>query len=158
MDQEPIPPPDFTLPDFAALVELTMAEQEIDCDKAIVFLEQCWEQTGLRGVHLNWDNDRDAEGDEDAPHPQEEDPPRGNHGQAGQPVDATQPAGMQTITFDPDACIATTLTARPVDYAIKRIEAHKHVLLWYFSREGLWEAAREVRQLDENERTFSSRP
>ena len=69
MDQEPIPPPDFSLPGFAALVELTMAEQEIDRDKAIVFLEQCWEQTSLGGVHPNQDNNRDAEEDKDTPHP-----------------------------------------------------------------------------------------
>ena len=151
MDQEPLPPPDFALPGFAALVELTMAEQGIDREEAIAFLEQRWEQTGLGGVRPNRDNDGDAEGDEDAPRPQEEDPPRENHGQAGQPADAAQPAGMQTITFDPDARIATTLTARPADYAIKRIEARKHVPLWYFSREGLREAARAVRQSDEND-------
>ena len=105
MDQEPFPPPDFALLGFTALIELTMAEQGIDREEAIVFLEQHWEQTSLGGVRLNQDNDGDVEGDEDTPHPQEEDPPRENHGQAGQPVDAGQPAGIQTITFDPDAHI-----------------------------------------------------
>jgi len=32
-------PPDFALLDFAALVELTMAVQEMDHDEAIAFLE-----------------------------------------------------------------------------------------------------------------------
>ena len=40
MDQDHFPPPDFALPGFAALVELTMAAQQLDHDQAIVFLEQ----------------------------------------------------------------------------------------------------------------------
>ncbi|KAG6370948.1 hypothetical protein JVT61DRAFT_10837 [Boletus reticuloceps] len=159
MDQDPVMPPDFALPGFAALVELTMATQQMDRDEAIVFLEQRWEQTGLGGVRPDRGGD-DLERDEDpqqrrpdgnAPPPHEEDPPRGDQGPGGQPADPAQPAGSQTITFDPDARIATTLTARPADYAIKRIEVRKHVPLWYFSREGLREAARAVRQSDEND-------
>ena len=53
--------------------------------------------------------------------------------------------------FNPEACIATTLTSRPADFVIKCIEAHKHVPMWYFTREGLREAARTVRQSDEND-------
>lgn len=161
MDQVPaIGLPDFALPGFAALLELTMAAQQMDRDEAIVFLEQRWEQNGLGGVRLNQDDDGIPEGDEDdqqqqpdrgAPPPHGGEAPRGNRGQAGQPVDQPQPPGMQAITFDPDVRIATTLTARPADYAIKRIEARKHVPLWYFSREGLREAARMVRQSDEND-------
>ncbi|KAG6372008.1 hypothetical protein JVT61DRAFT_8703 [Boletus reticuloceps] len=164
MDQDPIVPPDFALPGFAALVELTMAAQQIDLDEAIVFLEQRWEQTGLGGVRPGPNRrgnnggspERDEEPqrrqpDREVPQPNERDAPRGNQGQAEQPADPAQLAGMQTITFDPDARIATTLTARPSDYAIKRIEVRKHVPLWYFSREGLREAARVVRQSDEND-------
>ena len=161
MDQVPaIGLPDFALPGFAALLELTMAAQQMDRDEAIVFLEQHWEQNGLGGVRLNQDDDGIPEGDEDdqqqqpdrgAPPPHGGEAPRGNRGQAGQPVDQPQPPGMQAITFDPDVRIATTLTARPADYAIKRIEARKHVPLWYFSREGLREAACMVRQSDEND-------
>ena len=58
---------------------------------------------------------------------------------------------MQAIMFDPDVRITTTLTTRPANYAIKCIEAHKHIPLWYFSREGLREAARMVRHSDEND-------
>ena len=67
------------------------------------------------------------------------------------PRNLPPPAGLQPITFNPDACIATTLAARPADYAIKRIEARKHVPLWYFTREGLREAARTIRQSDDND-------
>ena len=67
------------------------------------------------------------------------------------PTPHNPPAGLQPIAFDPDTCIATILAARPVDYAIKRIEAHKHVPLWYFTREGLREAAHTVRQSDDND-------
>ncbi|KAG9311340.1 hypothetical protein JVU11DRAFT_8442 [Chiua virens] len=74
----------------------------------------------------------------------------GNQAQEVQPADPVL-VGMQPIMFDPDARIATTLTARPADYAIKHIEAHKHVPMWYFTREGLREAARTVRQTDEND-------
>ncbi|KAN0084278.1 hypothetical protein V8E55_007782 [Tylopilus felleus] len=160
MDQDPALPPDFALPGFAALVELTMAAQQMDHDEAITFLEQRWEQTGLGGVRPNQGDDRNHEEDEDAqqrrrirdgPRLHEGDAPRGNHGQLGQLADPVQPAGLQTIMFDPDTRIATTLTTRPADYAIKRVEARKHVPLWYFSREGLREAARVVRQSDEND-------
>ena len=41
MDQN-ILPPDFTLPGFATLVELTMVAQHMDHDQAILFLEQHW--------------------------------------------------------------------------------------------------------------------
>ena len=67
------------------------------------------------------------------------------------PTPHNPPVGLQPIAFDPDTCIATTLAARPVDYAIKRIEAHKHVPLWYFTREGLCEAVCTVRQSDNND-------
>lgn len=53
--------------------------------------------------------------------------------------------------FDSNACIVTTLTGRPVDYVIKHIEAHKHVLLWYFFRKELYKATHTVRQSDEND-------
>ena len=58
---------------------------------------------------------------------------------------------MQPIVFNLDTRIATTLTSRPADFAIKCIEACKHVPMWYFTREGLREAARMVRQSDEND-------
>ena len=61
------------------------------------------------------------------------------------------PVGLQPIAFDPDARIATTLATRPADYAIKRIEACKHIPLWYFTREGLHEAVCTVRQSDDND-------
>ena len=159
MDNDLLPPPNFALPGFAALVELTMAAQQVDCGGAIAFLEQRWAQTGLGGIHPDRDNDRGLEGDDDvlqqperdAPQPPAEDVPRRGQAHAAQPPDPAPPAAAQPIEFDPDACIATTLSARPADYAIKRIEVHKHVPMWYFSREGLCDAARSVRQADEND-------
>ena len=66
MDQVPaIGLPDFALPGFTTLLELTMAAQQMDHDEAIVFLEQRWEQNGLGGVRLNQDDDGIPEGDED---------------------------------------------------------------------------------------------
>ncbi|KAF8128127.1 hypothetical protein EV363DRAFT_1510177 [Boletus edulis] len=142
---EPLPHPNFALPGFAALVELTMLAQQMDQDEAIVFLEQRWVQTGLGGIRPDQLEANDGELRRDGV------ARRGNPAQAAQPADPAPAAGLQPITFDPDVRIATTLTARPADYAIKRIEARKHVPLWYFTREGLREAARTVRQADEND-------
>ena len=43
----------FTLLGFTTLVELTIATQQIDCNEAIAFLGQHWEQTSLEGAHPN---------------------------------------------------------------------------------------------------------
>ena len=67
MDQDLFPPPDFALPGFAALVELTMAAQRIDHDQAIAFLEQHWARTGLGGVHPARDDNEGQEGDDATP-------------------------------------------------------------------------------------------
>ena len=159
MDNDLLPPPNFALPGFTALIELTMAAQQVDHSSTIAFLEQCWAQTGLDRIHPDRDNDRGLEGDDDALQqpkrdalqPPTEDVPRGGQAHAAQPPDPAPPAAVQPIEFDPDAHITTTLSARPADYAIKQIEAHKHVPMWYFSREGLHNAARLVRQADEND-------
>jgi hypothetical protein len=88
MDQEPLPPPDFALPGFAALVALTMATQGIEHNEAIVFLEQHWEETGLGGVHPDQGDDGNPDRDEEAPPPQpDQDPPR--------PHDEELPRGNQ---------------------------------------------------------------
>ena len=91
MDQDHFPPLDFALPGFAALVKLTMAAQQLDHDQAVIFLEQCWAQTSLRGVHPIQGNDVDLEGDGDAPgcpnqdtlQAPEVDDPRGDQAQPG---------------------------------------------------------------------------
>ncbi|KAG9314453.1 hypothetical protein JVU11DRAFT_5250 [Chiua virens] len=155
--EDPLQHPDFD-PGFAALVELTMETQRIDHEQAIAFLGERWAETGLGGIRPVPRPNRDPGGDggalqqpdHDPPNPPRREPPMGNQAQEVQPADPV-PAGAQPIMFDPDARIATTLTARPADYAIKRIEARKHVPMWYFTREGLREAARTVRQTDEND-------
>ncbi|KAG8217399.1 hypothetical protein J3R82DRAFT_5539 [Butyriboletus roseoflavus] len=94
------------------------------------------DQTGLEGVCLNKGDDRISGGDEDdqqqqanqgVPPPHGGEAPRGNQGQAGQPIDQPHPPNMQAIMFNPDTCITTTLTARPANYAIKHIEAFTKV-------------------------------
>ncbi|KAG6328539.1 hypothetical protein ID866_10549 [Astraeus odoratus] len=67
------------------------------------------------------------------------------------PIEETPPRGEGAITFNPAAKVASTLQTRPSDYALKWIEAFKHVPMWYFTREGLQEAAQTVRQSDKNE-------
>jgi hypothetical protein len=70
MDQAPLMPPDFALLGFMVLMELTMAAQHINHNKAIIFLKQCWEQTGLGGLHLNQGDNKIPEGDKDNQHQQ----------------------------------------------------------------------------------------
>ncbi|KAG6330083.1 hypothetical protein ID866_9006 [Astraeus odoratus] len=60
------------------------------------------------------------------------------------------PVEDTAITFDADTQVASTLQSRPVDYALKRLETFKFVPMWYFTREGLCEAARTVCQSDES--------
>ena len=131
-----------------------MAGQQLEHNQAILFLEQRWAQTGLGGIHPDHGDGADPAGGEAPP----ERPGRGAHQQPDRdapqephPAQPPPPAGLQPIAFDPDARIATTLAARPADYAIKRIEARKHVPLWYFTREGLREAACTIRQSDDND-------
>ena len=91
MDNIPPPPPDFALPGFAALVELTMAGQQLEHDQAILFLEQCWAQTGLGGIHPDHGDGADPAGGEAPP----EHPGQGAHQQpdrdAPQEPHPTQP-------------------------------------------------------------------
>ena len=67
MDNIPPLPPDFALPGFTALVELTMAGQQLEHDQAILFLEQCWAQTGLGGIHPDHGDGADPAGGEAPP-------------------------------------------------------------------------------------------
>ena len=95
MDNDLLPPLNFALLGFAALIELTMAAQQVDRGGAITFLEQHWAQTGLGRIHPDWDNNRGLEGDDnalqqpkqDTPQPPAEDIPRGGQAHAAQPPD-----------------------------------------------------------------------
>ncbi|KAH0831851.1 hypothetical protein J3R83DRAFT_12702, partial [Lanmaoa asiatica] len=136
MDQPPHLPPDFALPGFEGLVMLTMGEMDIEREAAIQLLTQCWAQGGAEGIQPR-----------QAPCL---DPPRP---QAPLATPAVQPpaAEDQPIVFNPDFTVSTVITSRPADYAIRRIETCKYVPLWYFTREGLCEAARMIRRADNND-------
>ncbi|KIM60733.1 hypothetical protein SCLCIDRAFT_45074, partial [Scleroderma citrinum Foug A] len=54
-------------------------------------------------------------------------------------------------SFNPDKTVASSIQRRPSEYAIKRLEAFKYVPLWYFTLEGLTEAARVLCQDDAKE-------
>ena len=43
------------------------------------------------------------------------------------------PVVNAAITFDSMTQVASTLSSRPADYALKRLENQKHVPLWYFT-------------------------
>ena len=63
-------PPDFALPGFASLVELTMVAQHMGHNQAILFLEQHWAKTGLEGVHTDWGNNENPAEEEGVPEQQ----------------------------------------------------------------------------------------
>jgi len=152
MDQEARPNPDFALPGFAGLVEIVMEQGQISREEAIEVLTQRWVDRGAGGIQPDRQEDNGAGAAlGDPPHPPAEvpdpippnpAPPGGNN---------TAPAASTAITFDSAARVASMLSSRPADYALKRLESQKHVPLWYFTREGLREAARTVRRSDENE-------
>ena len=56
--------------------------------------------------------------------------PRGIHAPADHTINPSSTPGLQPIVFDADIRIAATITARPADYAIKCIEAHKYIPLY----------------------------
>jgi len=158
MDPAQQRPPDFTQPGFAGLVELTMAEEFLNREEAIELLNQHWAARGAAGLQP------DRGGGQRPPdnNPQEDCQP--NEGDNAQREQQNQPAGPRPrsptpapdankdlITFDATARVASTLASRPADYTIKRLSDKKHTPLWYFTREGLQEAARSVRRADENE-------
>jgi len=151
-------PPDFTQPGFAGLVELTMAEELLNREEAIELLNQNWAARGAAGLqpdrgggqrppNNNPQEDRQPNEGDNAQREQQHQPaePRLRSPTPGREVD------KDLITFDVAARVASTLASRPADYAIKRLNDKKHVPLWYFTREGLREAARSVRHADENE-------
>ncbi|KAH0832249.1 hypothetical protein J3R83DRAFT_13223 [Lanmaoa asiatica] len=155
MDPVPHPPPNFTLPGFDALVTLTMDEMGIEREAAIQLLGQRWARGGAEGIQPRQGADLD-DPDED---PDQMDPPERRAHWAGPPRPQSPPAAPvaqppaaedQPIVFDPDLTVSMVITSRPANYAIRRIETRKYVPLWYFTREGLHEAARMIRRADDN--------
>ena len=157
MDPAQQRPPDFTQLGFAGLVELTMAEEFLNREEATELLNQQWAARGAAGLQP----DRGG-GQRPNNNPQEDrQPNEGNntqHEQQNQPAEPrprsptpVPDANKDLITFDATARVALMLASRPADYAIKRLSDKKHIPLWYFTREGLQEAARSVRRADENE-------
>ncbi|KAH0839404.1 hypothetical protein J3R83DRAFT_122 [Lanmaoa asiatica] len=151
MDPQPRPPPDFALPGFEGLVALTMGEMDIEREAAIQLLTQCWAQGGAEGIQPRQGADRDdPDEDMDQADPPGRQPPRPDPPRPQAPL-AAPAAEDQPIVFDPDSTVSTVITSRPADYAIRRIETRKYVPLWYFTREGLREAAHLIRRADDND-------
>ncbi|KAG6330001.1 hypothetical protein ID866_9088 [Astraeus odoratus] len=161
-------PPDFSAPGFAGLVDLVMADGRMAREQAIEALNQRWAEThgppadrGMDGANTQPNGPQQLlplgtrAGDQDPPPQQPQPPPPAppNPPQDPPPLPLTEeapPRGEGAITFNPAAKVVSTLQIRPSDYALKRIEAFKYVPMWYFTREGLQEAAQTVRWSDEN--------
>ncbi|KAI6154952.1 hypothetical protein BKA82DRAFT_3968805 [Pisolithus tinctorius] len=144
--QQPQQPqrPNFNLPAFQGVVELVMAGANLSWEEAIGALEQCWDQNNPPGEQQQEDQPQQEEEHRLPPppvHPPVADPERPH-----QRAPETNPP-----TFDADAIVSTNLPTRPAEYALKKIEAFKFVHMWYFTREGLQEAAQMVRRLEEND-------
>ncbi|KIM64087.1 hypothetical protein SCLCIDRAFT_115771, partial [Scleroderma citrinum Foug A] len=54
-------------------------------------------------------------------------------------------------SFNPDKMVASSIQRHPSEYTIKHLKAFKYVPLWYFTLEGLTEAARVLHQDDAKE-------
>ena len=124
--------PDYTLPQFEGLVNLIIGNSGLTRDEAIEALNNQW----------------------DLQHPDDEQQQQQNHGngEAERIPEAAGDAadnGKNPFAFDPDLMVSSSLQLRPLDYALKRLEAFKYVPLWYFTREGLAEAATMIRIADE---------
>ena len=65
-----------------------MAAQHMDHDQAVLFLEQCWMQTGLGGVHPDWGNDKNPAEEEGAPEQQDPGAPRQPGGEVPRGIQA----------------------------------------------------------------------
>ncbi|KIO00953.1 hypothetical protein M404DRAFT_111406, partial [Pisolithus tinctorius Marx 270] len=53
--------------------------------------------------------------------------------------------------FNPNKPVPLTIQMRPSEYTIKQLETFKYVPLWYFTREGIEDATRLLRQDDAKE-------
>ncbi|KAI6141466.1 hypothetical protein BKA82DRAFT_3986279 [Pisolithus tinctorius] len=142
--------PNFALPAFQGVVDLVMAGGDLTREQAIRALEACWDQDNPQGDEQHGDQPQQEEErrpppPNDPPHPPVQ-PPVAEPDRPPQRVSEQNPP-----TFDPDAMVSSNLPTRPAEYAIKKIESFKFVHMWYFTREGLQEAARTVRRLEEND-------
>ncbi|KAI6143002.1 hypothetical protein BKA82DRAFT_108626, partial [Pisolithus tinctorius] len=136
--------PNFTLLAFQGIVELVMAGANLSWEEAIQALEQCWAQNNLPGKHQQEDQPHQEEGHR--PPPPLFPPPVADPERPPQRATETNPP-----TFDADATVSTNLPTQLAEYALKKLEAFKFIHMWYFTREGLQEAAQTIRRLKEND-------
>ncbi|KAG6328956.1 hypothetical protein ID866_10133 [Astraeus odoratus] len=152
-------PPDFSTPGFTGLVDLVMADGGMSREQAIEALNQQWAETHTQPADQGIDR-ANAQADglqqllpqgacarDQEPLPQQPQPPPPappNPPQEALPMQPTEETHLRDecgIAFKLAEKVASTLQTRPSDYALKWIEAFKHVPMWYFTREGLQEVA-----------------
>jgi hypothetical protein len=113
-------------------------------DAVINVLRQAW-ITNRQIRHEAWIADHEG-------HPQN-DPPQGNHPQNEEPQpqnapdidnddDDAQPKGQKIKAFPQGVTVPDAESPRPSEYARQKVAKAEYIELWYFSREGLAEAAR----------------
>ena len=130
--QDPHPDrPDYAIPQFEGLINLIIRNSEMTRDEAIAVLNKQWELQHPVNRQQQQQNQGGAE-DRGAPN-----------------ADPNADNGKNPFTFDPDLTVSSSLQCRPLDYVLKQLETFKYVPLWYFTREGLAEAATVIRIADE---------
>ena len=163
MDQDPIPPPDFALPGFTALMALTMATQHIEHDEAIVLLEQLWEQTGLGGVCPGRGDDGNPDRDEEDPPPQpDQNPPHLHEGPPPEEIQDRQDR-WQTTQHHQQVCSPSHSTRMhaspqpsPQGQRIMPSSASKHTNTYHFGISPGKDCARQLAWSDSQTRTTLS--
>ena len=130
-------------PDFLAEQYLQAREELINLgvpeDAIVNVLRQAW-GANRQVRHEAWAADRERRAQDE---PQQNDrPPEGN----GPPDlddddDDAQPKGQKAKAFPQGVTVPDAESPRPSEYARQKIAKGEYVELWYFSREGLAEAA-----------------
>ena len=144
-------------PDFQRFLHILHQNPDFGPEQAIIAMQEEWDAQQREGRDQgngngNGNGNRPPEG------AQGQQPPEGDQGPAQPPAPqrpqsppAPQPPAPKAdnpLTFNPDKTVTSALPKRPSEYALKRLETFKYVPLWYFSLEGLTDAARTLRQSD----------
>ncbi|KAG9312181.1 hypothetical protein JVU11DRAFT_7476 [Chiua virens] len=136
MDQQPEPMPDFAADNARPLRDALILAFNWDEEQAIRHLQDTWRQ-----AHPEQEQPADPPAREPAPVP--EDKPRNM-------AKPAQDKKKSIADFDEDMPPPSFIPTRPSQYALSKLEAFEYVELWYFTKEGCFEAAKQARSQPED--------
>ena len=140
MDQVPNLMPDFAADEAFPLCKVLMEAFGWNKDRAIQHLENTWRQAHPEHMPAR-----------DLPDPppqecQEEEQPLEHPGRGEDPGDLAgqaQEKKKPTIgNFEEDVPLPNVIACQPSQYALQKIATYDYIELWYFTREGCFEAAK----------------